>query len=213
MANKVQTPENDLMVETKGKLEIFFDNYGNKLLWGITIIAAVAVVAFLVINISKNNAQKNELAAQAALTVALTSEAETEAFEAIVNEYEGTAAANTAIYVAGAKLLEAGDIEAAKAMLAQYSNAEGVAAEVINALVLTLRGDIAVEENDLQSAANLFAEAREASNDIYTYENNARKLALVYIAMGDVEKAQNVYKDMVAKYPELTMEYTKYIAE
>ena len=32
MTNKVQTPETDIMVETKGKLETFFDNYGNKVL-------------------------------------------------------------------------------------------------------------------------------------------------------------------------------------
>ena len=31
MANKVQESQTDLMVETKGKLELFFDNYGNKL--------------------------------------------------------------------------------------------------------------------------------------------------------------------------------------
>ena len=32
MTNNVQTPQEDLMVETKGKLELFFDKNGNKLL-------------------------------------------------------------------------------------------------------------------------------------------------------------------------------------
>ena len=213
MANKVQNPENDLMVETKGKLELFFDNYGNKLLYGVIGIAVAAVVIFLVLNITKSSTQKREHAAQAALTVALTTEAGVEAYEAIVAEYEGTAAANTAVYVAGANLLEAGDIEAAKAMLANYKDAEGVAAEVINGLVYTLRGDIAVEENDLQSAVEFFGKAIAASNEVYTYENNALKLALVYTAMGDTEKAQQTYKELVARYPELKQKYTKYIAE
>lgn len=213
MANKVQIPENDLMVETKGKLELFFDKYGNKLLWGVTGIAVAAVVIFLVLNISKSSAQKAEHAAQAALTVALTTEAGVEAYEAIVAEYEGTAAANTASYIAAANLLEAGDIEAAKAMLANYKDAEGTAAEVINGLVYTLRGDIAVEENDLQSAAQFFGKAIAASRDIYTLENNTLKLALVYTAMGDAEKAQQTYKELVARHPELKQKYAKYIAE
>ena len=38
MANKVQNPETDIMVETKGKLELFFDKNGNKLLWGLIIV-------------------------------------------------------------------------------------------------------------------------------------------------------------------------------
>ena len=213
MANKVQIPENDLMVETKGKLELFFDKYGNKLFWGVIGIAVAAVVIFLVLNISKSSAQKAEHAAQAALTVALTTEAGVEAYEAIVAEYEGTAAANTASYIAAANLLEAGDIEAAKAMLANYKDAEGTAAEVINGLVYTLRGDIAVEENDLQSAAQFFGKAIAASADIYTLENNTLKLALVYTAMGDAEKAQQTYKELVARHPELKQKYAKYIAE
>ena len=45
MANKVQMPENDLMVETKGKLELFFDKYGNKLLWTLACVTVIAVAA------------------------------------------------------------------------------------------------------------------------------------------------------------------------
>lgn len=213
MTNKVQTPENDLMVETKGKLEIFFDKYGDKLLKAVIAIAIVAVVVFLAISVIKSGSQKKEHAAQAALTVALTTEAGVEAYEAIVAEYEGTAAANTATYIAGANHLEAGNIEAAKAMLANYKDAEGVAAEVINGLVYTLRGDIAVEENDLQAAEELFGKAMAASADVYTYENNADKLALVYTAMGDAEKAQQTYKELVARFPELKQKYAKFIAE
>lgn len=213
MTNKVQTPENDLMVETKGKLEVFFDKYGDKLLKAVIGIAIAAVVIFVAISVIKSGSQKKEQAAQVALTVALTSDAEVAAFEAIVAEYEGTAAANTAVYVAGAELLKAGDVEAAKAMLANYKDAKGVAAEVINGLVYTLRGDIAVEENDLAGAAQLFAEALAASADVQTWETNSAKLALVYAAMGDEAKAQETYKALVARFPQLKQKYTKYIAE
>jgi tetratricopeptide (TPR) repeat protein len=213
MTNKVQTPETDIMVETKGKLETFFDNYGNKVLKTLVAITIVAVVAFVVVGLMKNRSQKQEEAAQAALTVAITTEAEVEAFVAVADEFAGTKAANTAVYMAGAKYLEAGDMENAKAYLAKYENAEGAAGEIINALVYTLRGDVAVEENDLQSAAELFTKAMEASDDMYTTENAAHKLALVYAAMGDLQKFSETYKTLIAKYPELTTTYAKFIAE
>ena len=213
MANKVQNPEHDLMVETKGKLETFFDNYGNKILWTLIGITIAAVAVYLVLSFMNSSNQKKENTAQAALTVALTTEADVAAYVAIVDEYAGTKAANTAAYMAGAEYLQAGDLENAKAYLAKYTNAEGAAGEIINALVYTLRGDIAVEENDLQSAADLFNKAIEASNDEFTYENNARKLALVYAAMGDNDKVTELYKALVAKYPNLKFQYTKYIVE
>ncbi len=213
MTNKVQNPENDLMVETKGKLEVFFEKYGDKLLKTVIGVAIAAVVVFFAVNMINGSSEEKEQAAQAALTVALTSDAEIEAYQAIIAEYAGTAAANTAAYVAGAELLKAGDVEGAKAMLESYKNGEGTAAEVINALVYSLRGDIAVEQNDLQTAANLFAEAIAASADIQNWETNSTKLALVYAAMGDVVKAEETYEALVARFPELKQKYVKYIAE
>ena len=213
MTNKVQNPETDIMVETKGKLETFFDTYGNKLLSGLVGITVVAVAIFVVLSLVKNSAQKHEHNAQAALTVALTSEASVESYVAIVEEYEGTKAANTATYMAAAEYLKAGDLENAKNFLAKYDDAKGEAGEIINSLVYMLRGDIAVEENDLQTAEQLFVKALEANDEVYTYERVAHKLALTYAAMGNAEKAQETYKAMVAKYPELKSKYSKYIAE
>lgn len=213
MANKVQTPETDIMVETKGKLELFFDKYGNKLLKGLACVTVIAVGVFAWVSISSNSELKNENAAQAALTVALTTDAGVEAFEAVVNEYEGTKAANTAAYLVGAEYLKAGDLAAAKISLAKYQDVEGAAGEVVNALVYTLRGDIAVEENDLQTAADLFGKALAASDDEFNFEAASVKLALVYEAMGDEAKAQQLYKDIVAKYPAKTMQYSKFIRE
>ena len=96
MANKVHESQTDLMVETKGKLELFFDNYGNKILWGLIGVALVAVAVFVAISIVDGAKQKKEDAAQAALTVAITTDAEVEAYVAVVEQYEGTNAANTA---------------------------------------------------------------------------------------------------------------------
>lgn len=213
MANKVQMPENDLMVETKGKLELFFDKYGNKLLKGLLAVTLIAVAVFAWVSISSNSDLKRENAAQAALTVALTTESDVAAFEAIVNEYEGTKAANTAAYLAGAEYLKAGDIANAKASLAKYADVEGAAGEVINALVYTLRGDVAVEENDLQTAADLYRKAIVANNEASSVEAATKKLALVLEAMGDKAAAMEAYKALVEKHPDLKAQYAKYIFE
>ncbi|MBR2866227.1 MAG: hypothetical protein IKC12_00720 [Alistipes sp.] len=213
MANKVQMPENDLMVETKGKLELFFDKYGNKLLKGLIAVTLIAVAIFAWVSISSNSDLKKENAAQAALTVALTTERDVASFEAIVNEYEGTKAANTAAYLAGAEYLKAGDIANAKASLAKYADVEGAAGEVINALVYTLRGDVAVEENDLQTAAELYRKAIAANEEVLNVEAATKKLALVLEAMGDKAAAMEAYKALVEKHPDLKAQYAKYIFE
>lgn len=213
MANKVQMPENDLMVETKGKLELFFDKYGNKLLKGLLAVTLIAVAVFAWVSISSKSDLKRENAAQAALTVALTTESDVAAFEAIVNEYEGTKAANTAAYLAGAEYLKAGDIANAKASLAKYADVEGAAGEVINALVYTLRGDVAVEENDLQTAADLYRKAIAANDEVSSVEAATKKLALVLEAMGDKAAAVEAYKALVEKHPDLKAQYAKYIFE
>jgi len=213
MANKVQMPENDLMVETKGKLELFFDKYGNKLLWCLVGVTVVAVAIFAWVSISSNSELKNENAAQAALTVALTTDGDVATFEAIVKEYNGTKAANTAAYLAGAEYLKAGDLANAKASLEKYNDVKGAAGEVINALVYTLRGDVAVEENDLQTAADLYRKAIAANKEQGNVEAATKKLALVLEAMGDKAAAMEAYKALVEMYPEVKAQYAKYIFE
>ena len=123
MTNKVHQPENDIMVETKGKLELFFDKYGNKLLVALGVITVLALAFFLVSSIAENRAAKREVMADAALAVALNGEGTAEEYVAVVEEYGKTKAANTAAYLAGAAYLEAGDMENAKLYLEKYNNA------------------------------------------------------------------------------------------
>ena len=201
MANKVQNPETDLMVETKGKLEIFFDNYGNKLLWGLVGITVIAVAIFLVVSIMNGSSEKRENTAQAALTVALTTEAGVEEYVAIVDQYEGTKAANTAVYMAGAEYLKAGDLANAKLYLEKYTEAEGAAGEVINGLVYTLRGDIAVEKGEYEAAVALYKKAVAASKNIYTAPLYLYKQTLVYAQLGNKAEAQKCLDALQAEYP------------
>ena len=213
MANKVQQPENDLMVETKGKLELFFDKYGNKLLVVLACITIVAVCGFVIYNISHNRGEKREAIAGAALANVINAAGSAEEFAAIVEEYSNTQVANTAAYMAGASYLEAGDLENAKLYLAKYENVGGAAGEILNALVYSLRGDIAVEENDLQSAVELFKKAASASDDSYSFITYNERLALVYAAMGDEAASVECYKNIVKEYPATERQYQRFIKE
>lgn len=213
MANKVQNPETDLMVETKGKLEVFFDKYGSKLLKALLAVTIIAVGVFVWFSYSESSTAENEQAAELALTNAINGMGDAESFVAVYNEYQNTKAGNTAAYMAGAAYLEANDLANAKTYLSKYENVEGEAGEIINALVYTLRGDIAVEENDLNTAIELYTSALNASDDFYSYSNAVEKLAVVYSAMGEAEKVQELYVALVAKYPAQADNYTKFIRE
>lgn len=211
MANNVQTPETDLMVETKGKLELFFDKHGNKMLWAIIIVGLVLSAYFIFKNYSDSRATVKEQSASIAVANELNGAKSIEGFDKVQEEYKGTASANTACYLAAVAALEAGEIEKAESELAKYNDAEGAAGEMLNAKVYGLRGDIAVEKNDLQTAASEFAKAANASDDEHTFVTYSKKLALVYEAMGDSAKAQQCYKDIVKKYPSQERAMAKYI--
>ena len=211
MTNNVQTPQDDLMVETKGKLELFFDKNGNKLLWALIIVGVALSAFFIFKNVRDNRNLVKEQAASEAVAAELNDANSVEGFDKIQADYKGTEAANSAAYLAAAAALQAGDIEKAEAELAAYTPAEGAAGEMLNAKVLGLKGDIAVEKNDMQTAAERFAEAAAASNDEHTFVTYTKKLALVYQAMGDEAKAQQCYKDIVAKYPAQERAMAKFI--
>ena len=211
MTNNVHTPENDIMVETKGKLELFFDKNGNKLLWALIIVGLALSAFFIFKNVRDNRNLAKEQAASVAVAAELGGANSIEGFDKIQVEYKGTEAANSAAFLAAAVALQAGDIEKAEAELAAYAPAKGAAGEMLNAKVLGLKGDIAVEKNDLQTAAERFAEAAVASNDEHTFVTYTKKLALVYEAMGDQAKAQECYKSIVAKYPSQEMQMAKFI--
>lgn len=211
MTNNVQTPETDLMVETKGKLELFFDKNGNKLLWAIIIVGFALSAFFIFKNFNDSRKERKEQNASVAIGNELNTTNSVEGYDKVQEDYAGTEAANTACFLAAAAALEAGDLEKAEAELAKYEMAEGAAGEMLNAKVLGLRGDVAVEKNDLQTAAERFAEAANASDDEHTYVTYTKKLALVYEAMGDNAKAQECYKAIVAKYPSQERAMAKFI--
>lgn len=228
MTKRVQTPETDILIESKGKVESFFDKYGNKLMWGLVAVTIVAVGIFIWHNMSAKKSLAHEQEAQVKFFEVLNNSnvadnsAESfsvdyattaDSYMAIAKQYEDTAAGNTSYFMAASNYLNANDIANAKAALAKFEKVEGDFGKHINAMALALKGDIAVEEKDYQSAAANFEEALAASQNADIFGQNTYKLALVYEAMGEEAKAQKLYKDAVTKYPELAIKYGKYIKE
>ena len=222
MTKKAHTPETDILIESKGKVESFFDKYGRKLMWGLVAITVVAVGIFVWYNISESKKAQAEMeATQKFSSVVLTANnsfdidyvATAEAYMAIAKEYDETAAGNTSYFMAASNYLLANDLVNAKAAIEKFQDVEGDFGQHMNAMALTLKGDIAVEENDYQSAAAYFEKALAASNNSDIYGQNAMKLGLVYESMGDEAKAQNVYKTAIEKHSTLVAMFAKYIKE
>ena len=226
MTKKVQTPETDILIESKGKVESFFDKFGSKLMWGLVAVTVVAVGIFIWHNVSESKALAHEQEAQVKFFEVLNNSGVTnttadsfsvdyaataDAYLAVAKQYEDTAAGNTSYFMAASAYLFANDIANAKAAIAKFQNIEGDFGKHINAMALTLKGDIAVEENDYQTAAANFEKALAASKNADIYGQNVAKLGLVYEAMGDEAKAQALYSVAVVKYPDLAAKFGKYI--
>lgn len=217
MANKVETPQQDVMIEAKGKLETFFEKRSKQILWGLLIIACVCVIFFFWRSRSESRARVAEANAQVALVAAYDAlelndyAAAAAAAEQVISQYEDTDAANIAAYIAGASYVKIGDFDNARKYLAKYEAKEGAAAELINAMALGLQGDIAVEQEDLQAAAGFFAKAAAASTDPVTEPMFLRKLAAVYAAQGEQAKAAECYGKIAEKYPAQAASVEKYL--
>ena len=63
MTKKVHTPETDILIESKGKMESFFDKYGSKLMWGLVAIAVIGIGVFFWLNYADGKNAKAEAAA------------------------------------------------------------------------------------------------------------------------------------------------------
>lgn len=205
------------MIEAKGKLETFFEKYSKQILYGLLIVACVCVIFFFWRSRSERQARVTEANAQVALVAAYDAielndyAGAAAAAENVVSQYEGTDAANLAAYIAGASYVKLGDFDNARKYLAKYEAKEGAAAEMIDAMALGLQGDIAVEQDDLQAAAGFFAKAAAASTDPVTEPMFLRKLAAVYAAQGEQEKAAECYRKIVEKYPAQAATVEKYL--
>lgn len=206
MANKVNTPDTDIIVDAKGKLEVLFEKYGKTLLWVLVVIGIAVGGYFLYKSYSDSKEQERIAKAEKIATIDLATEAEAGAVAAHANsaDVKDTASANFLNYLAASRYVAEDDIENAKVYFAKVKDFSNSAfGAMLNAATYGLRGDIAVAEDDLQAAVENFKKAVAASDDEHSFITYSEKLARVYNALGDKQAAMQCYKDIVAKYPDL----------
>ena len=219
MTKKVNTPETDVIVDAKGKLELLFEKYG-KVILGALVVVGVAVGGYF---IYKNHADAKEqeriAKSKKAATALVISESADDAKAFVENkEYDGTEGKNFANYLAAARFVKEGDYDAAAQFIANYQDIDGgelpYLTNMINAEACGIRGDIAVEKGDYETAVAEFKNALTKSEDKFTFVYFNQKLARLYAKMDKAQEAMDCYNAIFEKYPELESypaEYTAYI--
>lgn len=209
---KNQNPQDAAVVEAVSKTEQFFQQNGKKVIIALTVIVLLVVGGYLYKNlVIDSNAEKAAAMIVDAqdrfagenpdFALALNGDENGAGFLEVVEQYGSTATGNIAKHYAGICYLRLGDLENAEKYLSMYSAVNDLAAEVINAQNLGLRGDIAVEKGDYEAAANLYGKAVKASDNLYTAPLYTYKQILVFAALGKKAEAENAYKTLKANYP------------
>ena len=147
--------------------------------------------------------------------LALNGDASAPGFAQVAEQYGNTPAGNLANMYAAACALRLGDYAMAEKYINDFSTVKGVAGEMINAMAIGIKGDIAVEQDDLAKAASLFEKAAAASDNQFTTPLYLRKASQAYRAMGNVEKANAQLQTIMEKYPSSidSREATTYIGD
>ena len=226
MAKEVVTPQEEMLESAKAQTENFFEKNSKMVVVAIVAIFALAAVVFgykkVIVEPRMTKAQEMLFEAQyrfeqenADYALALNGDASAPGFAQVVEQYGNTPAGNLANMYAAACALRMGDLATAEKYINDFSTVKGVAGEMINAMAIGLKGDIAVEKDELSKAASLFEKAAAASDNEFTTPMYLRKASQVYRAMGEVAKADAHLKTIMDKYPSSidSREATTYIGD
>ncbi|MFI3292008.1 MAG: tetratricopeptide repeat protein [Rikenellaceae bacterium] len=211
--NKAETPEAmESIGEAMSKTELFFENNGKVISYGIFGLLLVAAVIFgyktLIVEPKMEQASEMILNAQSIFEqstpdydAALNGNDSGAGFLEVIENYGSTPAGNLAAHYAGICYIKLGDLDNAAKYLAQYKAVESVPASIINAQNLGLQADIAVDKGDYTSAMNLYNKAIAISDNSYTAPLYMYKSALVAIETGDNAKATELLEKIISNYP------------
>ncbi len=145
------------------------------------------------------------------LQLALNGDAANPGFLKIINNYNGTPAANLAKYYAGACYLKLGDYKNAEKWLKEF-NTNSVQ---INARAKSLLADTYAEQGKKEEAAPLYREAAIAfEKDEFNASEYLFRAGYLYESIGKNQEAIEAYKLIKVKYPrtERGFEIDKYLA-
>ncbi len=210
--HNAQTPEMmESIGEAMSKTELFFEENGKKISYGIFALLVVAALIFgYKTLIVEPQAQKS---AEAISNAQIIFEQETPDYQAaldgndlgggfleVIENYGSTPSGNLAAHYAGICYLQLGDFDNATKYLAKYKAVKGIPAAIVNAQNLGLQGDIAVEMGEFAKAEDFYDKAIKASNNAISAPMYMQKAALVAIANGNTTKAKELFETISTNY-------------
>jgi TolA-binding protein len=212
MAKEVVNPQEEILDNAQVQTENFFEKNSKMVVVAIVVIFVLAAAIFgykkLIVEPRLNDAQEMLYEAQyrfeqqnADFALALNGDENVPGFAQVIEKYGNTPAGNLATVYAAACALRLGDFDAAEGYLAKYSNVKGATGELVNAMAVGIRGEIAVEKGDYAGAAAIFEKAANVSDNNYSAPLYLRKAAMAYAAVGNAAKAQECLQTINDKYP------------
>lgn len=205
---KTKKQEEDVKMENVqealSKSEAFIEKYRRQLLIGIGIVVAIvlAIILFRTYYLvpKSEEAQDAMLPAVAAFEsdqyeLALRGDEQNDGFEAIVDEYGMTDAAELAAYYAGVCAYNLGEYEEAASYLKKVDNRSVNLAPAAKMLL----GDCHVQLDEYEKAVKCFEKAAERENMLIA-PKALKKAGLAYEKMGKYAKAAKAYTKIKDTY-------------
>ncbi|MBR2398379.1 MAG: tetratricopeptide repeat protein [Alistipes sp.] len=211
MAKEVVKPQDEMLDNAQVQTENFFEKNSKMVVVAIVVIFVLAAAIFgykkLIVEPRLNDAQEMLYEAQyrfeqqnADFALALNGDDNTPGFAQVVEKYGNTPAGNLATVYAAACAMRLGDFDTAESYLAKYSDVDGLPGELVNAMAVGLRGEIAVEKGDYAGAAAIFENAAKVSDNNFTAPMYLYKAAMAYEAAGNAEKYRECLQTITDKY-------------
>ncbi|MFO8055049.1 MAG: tetratricopeptide repeat protein [Bacteroidales bacterium] len=205
--------------EALSKTEQFIDNNKNTLLYSVLGIAVLvlAVMGYqrYVILPNERQAQEEMFKAemyfeQDSLELALYGDGAYLGFLDIIDEYKRTKSGNLAQYYAGVCFLKLGEFDQAIAHLKKFDSDD----EMILPMAYGNLGNAYMEKGELETAANYYKDAVDASENRFTAPEYLFRLGLTYEMLDNYDKAKQTYESIRKEYPNSRYgrEIEKYIA-
>ncbi|HPW89985.1 MAG TPA: tetratricopeptide repeat protein [Paludibacteraceae bacterium] len=190
--------------EALSKSEAFIETYRKELLYGIgaVVILVVAILAFHTYYLVPRETEAQEKMIfcvsqfeRDSFHIALRGDGMNEGFEAIIDDYKFTDAAELAAAYAGVCAYHLGEYEEAIDYLDKFD------ARSVNMTPATicLRGDAYVELGEYNKAVKDFLRAAETRNEMVA-PRSLKKAGLAYEALGKYDKAVKVYTEIKDTY-------------
>lgn len=133
--------------------------------------------------------------------IALAGDGMNAGFLDVISKYGSTPQGNIANHYAGECYAKLGLYEDALRHLEQYKQTKGVPNAIVNAQNYGLRGDIYVQLEQTDKAAEMFAKAVKAGDNTYTSPMYLKKLGQANMALGRKQEAMDAFQRILDEYP------------